>query len=92
MINNSCPQKTTPRLFASWADENPMIRYSPKSGEMILTVHRWFTNKSCPGNWMYARMGDLAEKVTKALQGSSDSGKKSDSEGDVLPPPLSRKA
>ena len=41
---------------------------------MILTVHRWFANKSCPGNWMYARMGDLAEKVTKALQGSSDSG------------------
>jgi hypothetical protein len=34
---------------------------------MILTVHRWFAKKSCPGNWMYARMGDLAEKVTKAL-------------------------
>ena len=49
------------------------LNYAPKSGEMILTVHRWFANKSCPGNWMYARMGDLAEKVTKALQGS-DSG------------------
>ncbi len=34
---------------------------------MILTVHRWFAKKSYPGNWMYARMGDLAEKVTKAL-------------------------
>ena len=43
------------------------LNYAPKSGEMILTVHRWFANKSCPGNWMYARMGDLAEKVTKAL-------------------------
>jgi hypothetical protein len=21
---------------------------------MILTVHRWFANKSCPGNWLYA--------------------------------------
>lgn len=49
------------------------LNYAPKNGEMILTVHRWFANKSCPGNWMYARMGDLAEKVTKALQGSSDS-------------------
>jgi flagellum-specific peptidoglycan hydrolase FlgJ len=48
---------------------------------MILTVHRWFANKSCPGNWMYARMGDLAEKVTKALQGSSDSGGGSTSKG-----------
>ena len=57
------------------------LNYSPKSGEMILTVHRWFANKSCPGNWMYARMGDLAEKVTKALRGSSDSGGDSASKG-----------
>jgi len=33
----------------------------------VLTVHRWFANKSCPGDWMYERMGDLAEKVTKKL-------------------------
>ena len=36
---------------------------------MVLTVHRWFANKSCPGNWMYARMGELASKVTVALGG-----------------------
>ena len=57
-----------------FGDKDKTLNYSPKSGEMILTVHRWFANKSCPGNWMYARMGDLAEKVTKVLQGSSDSG------------------
>ena len=57
-----------------FGDKDKTLNYSPKSGEMILTVHRWFANKSCPGNWMYARMGDLAEKVTKALQGSADSG------------------
>ncbi len=57
-----------------FGDKDKTLNYSPKSGEMILTVHRWFANKSCPGNWMYARMGDLAEKVTKALQGSSDTG------------------
>ncbi len=26
--------------------------------------------KSCKGNWMYARMGDLASKVTAALGGA----------------------
>ena len=41
---------------------------------MVLTVHRWFANKSCPGNWLYARLGDLAVKVTAALGGSSSSG------------------
>ena len=40
--------------------------------EMILTVHRWFANKSCPGNWMYARMGDLAAKVTAALGAAAE--------------------
>lgn len=57
-----------------FGDKDKTLNYSPKSGEMILTVHRWFANKSCPGNWMYARMGDLASKVTAALGGSSDSG------------------
>lgn len=55
-----------------FGDKDKTLNYSPKSGEMILTVHRWFANKSYPGNWMYARMGDLAEKVTAALGGSSD--------------------
>jgi len=48
-------------------DKDKTLSYEPKSGEMVLTVHRWFANKSCPGNWMYARMGDLASKVTEAL-------------------------
>ena len=55
-----------------FGDRDRTLNYSPKSGEMILTVHRWFANKSCPGNWMYARMGDLAVKVTAQLGGSSD--------------------
>ena len=47
------------------------LNYAPKSDEMVLTVHRWFANKSCPGNWLYARLDDLAAKVTANLGGSS---------------------
>ena len=54
-------------------DKDKTLAYSPQADEMVLTVHRWFANKSCPGNWMYARMGDLAEKVTAQLGGSSGS-------------------
>ncbi|WP_449076023.1 hypothetical protein [Ruminococcus sp.] len=50
-------------------DKTKTLGYTPKSDEMVLTVHRWFANKSCPGNWMYARMDDLAEKVTAQLGG-----------------------
>lgn len=54
-----------------FGDKTKTLNYSPKSDEMILTVHRWFAAKSCPGNWMYARMGDLANKVTARLSGES---------------------
>ncbi len=53
-------------------DKEKTLSYNPASDEMILTVHRWFANKSCPGNWMYARMGDLADKVTAALGGGAE--------------------
>lgn len=52
-------------------DKTKMLNYAPKSDEMVLTVHRWFANKSCPGNWLYARLGDLAAKVTANLGGST---------------------
>lgn len=52
-------------------DKTKTLNYSPKSDEMVLTVHRWFANKSCPGDWMYSRMGNLASKVTAQLGGST---------------------
>ena len=48
-------------------DKDKTLGYTPAPDGMVLTVHRWFANKSCPGDWMYARMGDLAKKVTAAL-------------------------
>ncbi len=54
-------------------DKNKSLNYSPKSDEMVLTVHRWFANKSCPGDWLYSRLGDVARTVTVNLGGSSSS-------------------
>lgn len=55
-----------------FGDKTKTLNYSPKSDEMVITVHRWFANKSCPGNWLYSRLGDLAAQVTKKLGGSND--------------------
>lgn len=52
-------------------DKDKALYYNPKSDEMVITVHRWFANKSCPGNWLYARLGDLAAKVTAQLAGTT---------------------
>lgn len=54
-----------------FGDKNKTLNYNPKSDEMVLTVHRWFANKSCPGNWLYLRLGDLAAKVTAQLGGGT---------------------
>lgn len=52
-------------------DKDKTLAYNPAANEMVLTVHRWFANKSCPGDWMYQRMGDLAAKVTARLGGTT---------------------
>lgn len=50
-----------------FGDKAKTLAYSPKPDEMVLTVHRWFANKACPGAWMMARMSYLATRVTAAL-------------------------
>lgn len=54
-----------------FGDKDKTLAYNPAANEMVLTVHRWFANKSCPGDWMYQRMSDLADKVTVKLGGAT---------------------
>ena len=48
-------------------DKNKTLNYAPAPDEMVLTVHRWYANKACPGDWLYSRLGELAAMVTTAL-------------------------
>lgn len=57
-----------------FANKDKTLNYAPKSDEMVLTVHRWFANKSCPGDWLYSRLGDLATKVTAELSRTTSGG------------------
>ena len=54
-----------------FGDKDKTLAYEPKGNEMVLTVHRWFANKACPGDWLYARLGDLAAQVNAQLSGGS---------------------
>ena len=49
------------------ADKSKALDYKLKSNQMLLTVHRWFTNTQCPGDWLYERMDDLARDINKKL-------------------------
>jgi hypothetical protein len=53
-------------------DKTRALTYTPESDEMLITVHRWFKNKSCPGDYLYGRLGELAETVTKRLSGETE--------------------
>ena len=66
LCSDICKRNGKTKLI--WIDDkNTALGYVPKDGEMLLTVHRWFANKSCPGEWLYSRLGDLANKVTSNL-------------------------
>ena len=53
------------------SNKDTSLAYTPKSGECVLTVHRWFANKSCPGDWLYNRMSQLAADINAGLSGTT---------------------
>ena len=55
------------RKLVRIADRDKALRYEVKPEEMLLTVHRWFARKSCPGNWLMERLGSLADGVNGKL-------------------------
>lgn len=48
-------------------DKTKALAYTPKSNEMRMTVHRWFANKACPGDYIYSRLGRIADEVNEML-------------------------
>lgn len=54
-------------------DKTKALSYEPKLDEMLITVHRWFANKSCPGDWLYSKLGNVADEVTKRLSSGNNS-------------------
>lgn len=57
-----------------FGDKEKTLNYTPKSNEMILTVHRWFSNKSCPGDYLYNKHSEIARITTERLQADKKEG------------------
>ena len=43
------------------------LKYKPASDEMLITLHRYFANKACPGDWLVSMLPDLCARVTAQL-------------------------
>ena len=50
------------------ARTQPLYFLITTAGTVLLTVHRWFARKSCPGNWLFERMTSLADEVNGKLR------------------------
>lgn len=50
-----------------FADENKTLAYSPKADEMVMTVHRWFAAKACPGDYLYNLHNQIAAEVNRRI-------------------------
>lgn len=48
-------------------DRDKVLKYEVREGEILLTVHRWFARKSCPGNRLFGRLGDFADEINGKL-------------------------
>lgn len=44
--------------------------YEPKADEMLVTVHRWYASKSCPGDWFMSKIDDYVAQVNSKLGGA----------------------
>lgn len=70
-----------------FADKTKSLNYQPKDGEMVITVHRWFAAKACPGDYIYSRLGKMADEVNQRLNGNKQNDEKavSQSGGNNIP-------
>lgn len=72
-----CKRNNIQKLI--WSN-NKTDRVNHKNG-CNMTVHRDFANKSCPGDYLYGKMGEIADAVNKKLANTYTPGWNQDSIG-----------
>lgn len=62
LVADICKRNNIKEL--KWKADKSLIGQVDKQN---MTVHRWFKNKACPGDYLYKRHGEIAERVNKLL-------------------------
>lgn len=47
--------------------KNQRLAHEPKKDEMLITLHRDFANKACPGKFLISKLPDMCEQITRQL-------------------------
>ena len=68
LLVDICKRNKIPEL--RWKADKSLIGQPDKQN---MTVHRWFANKECPGEYLYSRHGQIAEEVNSRLNETTPS-------------------
>ena len=69
LVADICKRNGIEKLL--WKADKTLVGQVDKQN---MTVHRWFANKSCPGEYLYSRHGDIATKVNAMLRETASAG------------------
>lgn len=53
-------------------DKRTSLNFKPNDDEGVFTVHRWFANKSCPGDYLMSKHSYICEQVNRRLQSNDN--------------------
>lgn len=62
LVTDICRRNNIKEL--KWKGDKSLVGQVDKQN---MTVHRWFANKSCPGEYLYSRHGAIAAEVNRRL-------------------------
>lgn len=87
LIEDICRRNGKRRLV--WlGDKKRTLKYEPADDELVMTVHRWFANKACPGQYLLDRHPEIVAEINARLSGgayeSKPSGQYTVRKGDTL--------
>ena len=63
LLTDICQRNGIKKLL--WRGDKSLIGQVDKQN---MTVHRWFQNKACPGDYLYNRHGQIAAEVNRKLE------------------------
>lgn len=63
LVTDICKRNDIKQLL--WKNDKSLIGQVDKQN---MTIHKWFANTSCPGEYLYSHLSDIAEKVNAKLK------------------------
>lgn len=67
LVTDICKRNRIKKLL--WKADKSLIGQVDKQN---MTVHRWFANNACPGDYLYKRHGEIAAEVNKRMGAAQD--------------------